>query len=89
MIPKHPPENPLTQKNNSNSEQNHSSLFENQLWDIKTAAFKLSVSEKTLRDWVYKRQVPFKKVGNLVRFNPSEIHQWIEERSSSYGDPNH
>ncbi len=64
-------------------------LFENSLWDIKTASEKLSVSEKTLRDWVYKRQVPFKKVGNLVRFVPSEIQQWIEERSLSYGDSSH
>lgn len=60
------------------------SLFDNPLWSIKQAALKLSVSEKTLRDWVYKRKVPFVKVGNLVRFIPSEIEEWIQERSVSY-----
>lgn len=56
-------------------------FFDNPYWDIKKAAEILSVSEGTLRDWVYKRQIPFKKVGNLVRFDPSEVHRWIEERS--------
>lgn len=82
-------ESSLTLQSKSISEINHLSFFENSLWDIKTAAQKLSISEKTLRDWVYKRQVPFKKVGNLVRFDPYEIHQWIEERSSSYGNRNY
>lgn len=60
-------------------------FFDNPLWDIHQAAYYLSVSNKTLRDWVYKRQIPFKKVGNLVRFNPSEIQRWIEERSLNHG----
>lgn len=57
-------------------------FFDNPFWDIKQAAYALSVPEATLRDWVYKRQIPFKKVGNLIRFVPSEIHQWIEERNA-------
>lgn len=68
-----------------NSQRSSTSLFDNSLWDIKKAAERLSVSEGTLRDWVYKRQIPFKKVGYLVRFDPSEIHQWIEERSKDNG----
>ncbi len=65
----------------SNSQQYSVPLFDNQMWDIKKAAQVLSVAEGTLRDWVYKRQIPFKKLGNLIRFVPSEIQQWIEERS--------
>lgn len=57
------------------------SLFENSFWDIKKTAEVLSICVGTLRDWVYKRQIPFKKVGNLIRFVPSEIQKWIEERS--------
>ncbi len=57
------------------------SLFDNPLWDIRKASQMLCISQKTLRDWVYKRQIPFKKVGKLVRFDPSEIHGWIEERN--------
>lgn len=59
-----------------------SSFFDNPFWDIHKTAQMLSVSEKTLRDWVYKRQIPFKKVGNLVRFDPSAIYRWIEERTN-------
>lgn len=57
-------------------------LFDNRLWDIKTTALMLSVPLGTLRDWVYKRRIPFKKIGNLVRFDPRELRSWIDERSS-------
>jgi excisionase family DNA binding protein len=42
------------------------------------------VPVKTIRDWVYKRQIPFKKVGRLVRFQKSEIELWIKKGN----DPN-
>jgi len=61
--------------------QNASSIFDNPLWTVKQAAVKLSVSEATLRDWIYKRQIPFKRVGNLIRFDPFEIHCWVQERT--------
>ena len=58
-----------------------SSLFDNPLWDIHKTSQMLSVAEKTLRDWVHKRRIPFKKVGKLIRFIPSEIRHWIEENN--------
>jgi excisionase family DNA binding protein len=67
-----------------NSVKDKGSLFDNrieQLLNIEDLSTWLMISEKTLRDWVYKRQIPFKKVGNLIRFVPSEIHRWIEERN--------
>ena len=77
--------NNLTGFQQNRYEQNKSiSLFDNPLWDICKTSQMLSISQKTLRDWVYKRQIPFKKVGKLVRFDPSEIHGWIEERNN-YG----
>ncbi|QQR81591.1 MAG: helix-turn-helix domain-containing protein [Deltaproteobacteria bacterium] len=79
-----PPETPLTKIKVGRYERVNFQLFENPYWDVKKAAEKLSVSELTLRDWVYKRQIPFKKVGNLIRFDPSEIHCWIEGRSSKW-----
>ncbi len=82
---KHSYEKRLTINECANNERSKQPLFENSLWDIKQTSEKLNVSEKTIRDWVYKRQIPFKKIGKLVRFHPSEIHQWIEERSTSYG----
>ena len=76
-----PIEKSLTQTVNPHYGKKYLPIFDNSFWDIKQASEKLNVSEKTLRDWVYKRQIPFKKVGKLVRFNPLEIHSWIEKRS--------
>jgi excisionase family DNA binding protein len=39
----------------------------------------LQNSESTIRDWIYKRQIPFKKIGGLIRFNRSEIELWINK----------
>lgn len=66
-------------------QERKASLFENSFWNIRQLSQQLNISEKTIRDWVFKRQIPFKKIGKLVRFDPSEIHQWIEERNK-YGD---
>ena len=67
---------------NYNTAQRSQPLFDNQLWDIKTTALMLSIPEGTLRDWVYKRRIPFKKIGNLIRFDPREVRSWIDERSN-------
>jgi len=40
----------------------------------------LQIPVKTIRDWTFKRQIPFKKVGRAVRFLPSEIEHWINQR---------
>lgn len=74
-------------KSISNTQSKPNTLFDNPLWDVKEAALKLSVSQKTLRDWIYKKQIPFKKLGNLVRFVPSEIQKWIE-KGGLYGNTN-
>jgi excisionase family DNA binding protein len=54
-------------------------LIENQLWSIERLAQYLDVPEATIRDWVYKRRVPFVKVGRHVRFKPSDVDEWIEQ----------
>lgn len=40
----------------------------------------LHVSVKTLDKWVCDREIPFVKVGRLVRFRPEEIDAWLDER---------
>lgn len=72
-------------KNISNSPQQSSKLFDNPLWSIAKLSEMLSIPEGTIRDWVYKRQIPFKKIGRHVRFEPSEIRRWMDKRSV-YGD---
>ena len=75
--------NGLTGSKRSRYEESvNNPLFDNPLWDIRKTSEMLAVSQGTLRDWIYKRRIPFKKVGNLVRFDPSAILHWIEERSN-------
>lgn len=62
-------------------------LFDNQLWSITRLARYFDVPIPTVRDWVYKRQIPFVKVGRLVRFQPSDVQRWLSERSHGNGHP--
>lgn len=63
-----------------NSQKSSVQLLENQLLTIKQLSKYLSVSVPTIRDWVYKRQIPFAKLGRLVRFDPLDIRKWLNER---------
>lgn len=56
-------------------------LFDNQLFTIENLSKFLNVSPATIRDWIYKRQIPFKKLGRLIRFDPLDIQKWLNERS--------
>jgi len=40
----------------------------------------LQISVKTLYQYVYKRLIPFVKVGRLVRFRATEIEQWLQNQ---------
>ena len=53
------------------------SIFEN-LWTVIETANFLNVSDKTIYDWVHKRQIPFLKVNRLLRFRPSEVAEWLQ-----------
>lgn len=61
-------------------------VFE-KLWTVTDTAEFLQVSEKTVYDWVHKREIPFHKVHRLVRFKPREIEKWLNsEGRSHYGN---
>jgi excisionase family DNA binding protein len=63
-------------------EMGQSSIFEKlstqkrSLWNVDEVAVYLGVSDRTIRDLVYRRRIPFRKVGRCVRFSPEEIEQW-------------
>ena len=50
------------------------------LWDIPRLANYLSVPVGTIRDWVYKRSIPFVRAGRHIRFMPKDIEGWLENR---------
>ncbi len=41
----------------------------------------LKVKPATVYDWVYRKKIPYIRVGRLLRFRPSEINQWLTARS--------
>jgi excisionase family DNA binding protein len=45
----------------------------------------LGFSVKTIYGWVYLRQIPYVKMGRLVKFDPSDIKKWIETKKSRRG----
>jgi len=63
-----------------NITSNEPRLIEN-LWSINRLAEYLDVPPATIRDWCYKRKVPFRKVGRHIRFVPSDIEEWLKNRS--------
>lgn len=49
------------------------------LIDIEAAAQRLGTTERHVRELVYRRRIPFVKVGRLVRFEVTDIDAWIAE----------
>jgi excisionase family DNA binding protein len=49
------------------------------LMDIATLAEHLGVSVRHIRRLVHERRIPFIKWGHLIRFDPVEVHAWLEQ----------
>lgn len=47
------------------------------LIDVRRAAMLLGISEKTLRDWVWRKKIDYVKVGDRVMFEPEAIRNFI------------
>ena len=54
-------------------------LFDN-LLTVPELSEWLKIPQKTIMDWVYKRQIPHKRVGRHIRFKKSEIEHWIKQK---------
>jgi excisionase family DNA binding protein len=49
------------------------------LWKHTDVANYLNVSPWTIRGKVSRREIPFLKIGQSVRFDPSEIEAWAKQ----------
>ena len=49
----------------------------------KEVADVVKLSEQTIRRYVMLGQIPFYKIVRAVRFKPSEIQKWIDDRKSA------
>jgi excisionase family DNA binding protein len=75
--------NELKHLASSNNQSPSVRVFDNLITILQLSQW-TQVPEKTIRDWVYKRKIPFKKVGRHIRFLKSEIELWIQKGN----DPN-
>ena len=48
--------------------------------NIKELSNYLSVKESWIRSMVFKSQIPYYKIGRLIKFKKCEIDQWIESQ---------
>jgi excisionase family DNA binding protein len=48
------------------------------LLDIAALAAWLGTSPRHIRRLVAERRIPYLKVGHLIRFDPPEIHAWLD-----------
>lgn len=72
-----------TSRNSQDSPQ--TPFFENlNFLTISHLSALLSVPEKTIRHWVYRREIPHYKIGRHLRFDPREVQKWISERKVQY-----
>jgi excisionase family DNA binding protein len=49
------------------------------LIDVPALAVELGVTQRFVRRLVAEDRVPFLKIGKFVRFDPSEIDEWVDE----------
>jgi excisionase family DNA binding protein len=42
----------------------------------------LGISKKTLYRWVQKNQIPYIKIGGLLRFYPSKIQEFLDKKQT-------
>lgn len=48
------------------------------LMDLPAVAEQLGVNERHVRRLVHERRIPFVKWGQLLRFDPDEIDEWLD-----------
>jgi len=49
------------------------------LLDITAVADRLGTSVRHVRRLVFERRIPHTKVGGFVRFDPTEVDDWLEQ----------
>ena len=57
------------------------------LVDIVAVAKALGISMRQVRRFVADGQIPFVRVGHLIRFDPDELNDWINARRAGSTEP--
>lgn len=57
----------------------HGAAHRRSLITLKQVAELLNVNERHVRRLVFERRIPYFKWGHLLRFDPVELEQWLEQ----------
>lgn len=59
-------------------------LKEPEKWSsLEEIAEHLGISKDTIRNWIKKGAIPYKRVGKQFKFRISEVDEWVESGKSS------
>ena len=53
---------------------------------IEDVASYLDISKDTIRSWIKKGTIPFRKVGRQYKFRLSEVNAWVDSGKSADAD---
>ena len=59
------------------------------LWSIKEASEQLSLSSRTIERMVSNKEIPFIKIGRLVRIPVDEITDWVAKKLPKVDNTDH
>ena len=55
-------------------------MFFDNLITVKELAIAFGLSPKTIQSWVYKRQIPYLKIGGKVLFRKRSLEEWLNRK---------
>ncbi len=67
-------------------EEVRKSLESEHLIGLEEIAAHLDVSKDTIRVWIKKGTIPYKKVGRQYKFRLSEVNEWVDSGQSADAD---
>lgn len=67
-------------------EETRKSLESEHLIGLEEIAAHLDVSKDTIRVWIRKGTIPYKKVGRQYKFRLSEVDEWVDSGQSADAD---
>ena len=67
-------------------EEVRKSLESEHLIGLEEIAAHLDVSKDTIRVWIKKGTIPYKKVGRQYKFRLSEVNAWVDSGKSADAD---
>ena len=50
------------------------------LWTVRDVAEFLKIHPKTIYDWASRGELPCFRIGNRLRFSPTELTRWVSAR---------